>query len=202
MTSRHSVRFFDAQFQQQSREGVLDLNPFETAALPYLCGRVLELGCGMGNLAFAAARNGCSVVALDASPAAIAHIQQRAASERLSVEAILADLQDYSVDGEFDALVSIGLLMYFDRQTALRTLEKIKNQVRPGGLAVINVLTEGTTYLAIFGSDSRYLFAPGEIAARLPGWELLYEEHSCFDAPGDTCKVFDTVIARKPSASA
>ena len=52
----HSVRFFEAQFQRQVSSGEFELNPFERLALPYLSGEVLDLGCGLGNLAVAAAR--------------------------------------------------------------------------------------------------------------------------------------------------
>ena len=79
MNANDSVKFFDTQFQQQARDRDFRLNPFELAALPHLHGRVLDYGCGLGNLAFAAAERGCSVLALDASPAAITHIKQRAA---------------------------------------------------------------------------------------------------------------------------
>ena len=87
MNSNRSIQFFDAQFQQQARNRDFELNPFEMAAIPHLHGRVLDFGCGMGNLAFAAAERGCSVLALDASPAAITHIQRRAAAEALPVQA-------------------------------------------------------------------------------------------------------------------
>jgi len=193
-----SIQFFDTQFQKQAQAGDFQLNPFELAALPYLRGRVLEFGCGMGNLAFAAAQCGCSVLALDASPAAIAHIRQRAAKEKLPVQAELADLQDYPLEGEFDAVVSIGLLMFFDCPTAFRTLEKLKAHVRTGGVAVINVLVEGTTYLDMFDVDHHCLFSPGEMPSRFAGWRLLSSEFSNFEAPGGRTKAFATVIARKP----
>lgn len=52
----HSVRFFDTQFQRQINTSEFELNPFERLTLPYLAGDVLDLGCGLGNLAVAAAR--------------------------------------------------------------------------------------------------------------------------------------------------
>ncbi len=67
----HSVRFFDTQFQRQINTGEFELNPFERLALPYLSGDVLDLGCGLGNLAVAAARAGCRVTALDGSPTGV-----------------------------------------------------------------------------------------------------------------------------------
>ena len=51
-----SIRFFDSQFHRQIEAGDYALNPFERAALPFLRDEVLDLGCGLGNLALAAAR--------------------------------------------------------------------------------------------------------------------------------------------------
>lgn len=44
MNADASIRFFDAQFERQLREAEPALNPFEQRALPWLHGRVLELG--------------------------------------------------------------------------------------------------------------------------------------------------------------
>jgi tellurite methyltransferase len=201
MGSDHSVRFFDKQFEQQIRERNFALNPFELTALPYLQGRVLDFGCGLGNLAFKAAERGCSVLALDASVAAVAHIERRAASEALAVQGVCADLRSYAIAEDFDAIVSIGLLMFFDCATALATLGKLQARVRPGGIAVVNVLVEGTTYRDMFGSDPYCLFGRSDLQRRFQGWDMLRSEPSRFDAPHGTVKVFETVVARKPGVA-
>jgi len=90
MESSASVRFFDAQFERQLAAGELQLNPFEQAALPFLQGHLLDFGCGLGNLALAAARRGCTVVALDGSAAAIAHLQALATARGLPITAVRA----------------------------------------------------------------------------------------------------------------
>jgi len=198
MHDSDSVGFFEAQFQRQLRDRDFRLNPFELAALPHLHGRVLDYGCGLGNLAFAAAERGCTVTALDASPAAIAHIQKRAADESLPVQAFLADLRDHELAGEFDAVVSIGLLMFFDCPTASRALEKLQAHVRAGGIAVVNALIDGTTYLDMFGRSSYCLFPPTELESRFAGWKLIHSEVNDFEAPGGRIKSFATVIAQKP----
>ena len=153
MKPNSSIQFFDKQFQQQARNGDCVLNPFELTAVPHLFGRVLDYGCGMGNLAFASAERGCSVLALDASPAAIDHIQKRAAAESRMVQGKVADLRDYDLDEDFDSVVCIGLLMFFDRPTALRALSNLQDHVREGGIAVVNVLIEGTTYLDMLDTE-------------------------------------------------
>lgn len=200
MTSDASVRFFDAQFQRQLHDGDLQLNPFERRALPWLRGRVLDYGCGLGNLAVAAARQGCSVTALDASPTAIEHLRQRARTESLDLQAFEADLRSHTLEGEFDAVASIGLLMFFDCDTADRKLGELQAHLRPGGVAVVNVLEEGTTYLDMFDPQSHCLFTRAALAERFAGWEILELAHEQYPAPGGQCKAFATLVARKPAA--
>lgn len=202
MATNSSVEFFDTQFRRQLRDGELALNPFERTALPHLHGRVLDFGCGLGNLAVAAARQGCTVVALDASPAAIAHLQRVAAAEALAIEAAATDLRDHAPDGPFDTVVAIGLLMFFDCATAQRQLGRLQACVRPGGAAVVNVLVEGTTYLDMFDGQGHCLFAGDALRQSFAGWDILLDEHQDFDAPRDSRKCFATLIARKPPATA
>jgi tellurite methyltransferase len=198
MKTNLSIQFFDQQFQRQTEQGDYQLNPFELLALPYLSGKVLDLGCGMGNLAIAAARGSCSVLALDASPVAIAQLQNVASKEALPILAQVADLRRYSKEQDFDAVVAIGLLMFFDKETALDSLSALLAMVREGGIAVINVLVEGTTYLDMFDPNAYYLFAQEELNVHFSNWCILHTERHEFPAPGATKKVFHTVIARKP----
>lgn len=202
MANDASIRFFDTQFQRQVRESDLQLNPFELQVLPFLRGRVLDYGCGLGNLALAAARQGCSVLALDGSPTAITHLQARAQADALPVQAERADLRTYAVADDFDAVVSIGLLMFLDCGTAQRQLRDLQQHVRPGGIAAINVLVEGTTFLDMFDPAGYCLFARDELQRRFAGWEVLHSEHQDFPAPGGKVKAFDTLVARKPAAAA
>lgn len=197
MKPSSSVAFFDRQFQQQVAAGDTRLNPFEAAALPHLRGRVLDLGCGMGNLAIAAARRGCSVLALDASATAIAHLRRVARDEGLTLDARQAELRGHQIAGNFDSIVSIGLLMFFDCPAATRLLDEIQDHVVEGGTAVVNLLVEGTTYLDMFEPAGYCLLAPGELARRFEAWDIVLDERSEFVAPGGTKKAFATVVARK-----
>ena len=199
MKTNKSIAFFDKQFKQQVRNQDFTLNPFELAALPHLKGRVLDIGCGMGNLAIAAAQHGCSVVAMDASRSAISHLRQRALAEALPLEAIEADLRNRALTEDFDCVVSIGLMMFFDCPTARRVLATLQARVRPGGIAAINVLIEGTSYLDMFQPGHYCLFTRNEMANHFAGREILHAEFRDFDAPGGTVKSFVTLIARKPS---
>ncbi len=92
-TRNKSVEFFETQFQRQIRQQDYALNPFESLALDYLSGTILDLGSGIGNLSLEAGRRGHRVLAVDASPAAVARINADAQREAISVRAIQTDIE-------------------------------------------------------------------------------------------------------------
>jgi tellurite methyltransferase len=193
-----SVDFFEAQFRRQIASRDFALNPFETLALPFVRGRVLELGCGLGNLSVEAARQGARVVAVDASPAAIAHIAGTSHAGNLGIAAVLADAASWRIAGDYDVVVAIGLLMFMPCEAARALLDEMKRHVRAGGLAIVNVLTEGTTYMDMFDPLGYCLFRRGELERSFGSWATELARDDSFDAPGGTKKVFSTLIARKP----
>jgi tellurite methyltransferase len=197
MITNQSVTFFDTQFQKQVANSDFALNPFEKTALPYVHGHVLDLGCGMGNLSIEAARRGANVLAVDASSTAIKRIQECASAEHLAIDAVLADIAKYKITGHFDAIVAIGLLMFFKRQKALALLADIQEHVAEQGLAIVNVLTEGTTFMGMFEPGNYCLMRQNELEDQFKGWNVLHSIHDSFDAPGNTRKEFATVIAQK-----
>jgi tellurite methyltransferase len=193
---KSALQFFDRQFGKQVEARDYELNPFERATLPHLRGDVLDLGCGLGNLALAAAERSCRVTALDASATAIADLARRAGERGLALEAHCADLRHYVPAGQYDCVVSIGLLMFFSCPDARRLLARLREAVRPGGLAAVNVLIEGTTFMDMFDPEAHCLFGRDELGEAFAGWEVLLSRREDFPAPGGTLKCFHTLIAR------
>ena len=200
MTTNKSVDFFDSQFRKQVADGEFALNPFETACLPFMHGRVLDFGCGLGNLAIAAARRGMDVTAVDASEAAITHIRNTAEAANLRIDAQCADIGNYAITGSFDTIAAIGLLMFFPKDKALALLTRIQTHVAGGGSAIINVLTEDTTFMGMFQPGHFHLFGKNELRERFAGWKILHDAHDDFAAPEGSRKAFATLVAQKPDA--
>ncbi len=192
------LAFFGAQFDRQIASGQFELNPFERLALPYMQGNVLDLGCGLGNLSLAAAKQGARVTAIDACGNAVDSLAQRAIESSLPVWVRQADLEGWRPEEQWDAVSCIGLLMFFERRAALAGLEAVRDAVKPGGAAVVNVLAEGTTYKDMFDPEGYHLFTREQLLAPFSQWNLLEEREDAFDAPGGTVKRFLTAIFRRP----
>jgi SAM-dependent methyltransferase len=100
--------------------------------------RVLDLGCGAGDVAFAAAGlvgpSGC-VVGVDRSPDALARARLRAAQRGLAqVQFVEGDIHDPAPGGPFDAIVErLTLWAVPDPAEVLRRQATV---LRPGGLVI------------------------------------------------------------------
>ncbi|MEJ2173872.1 MAG: class I SAM-dependent methyltransferase [bacterium] len=196
--SSGAVEFFERQFHAQVVGADYARNPFEHAVLPFLHGDMLELGCGLGNLALAAAARGCRVAALDASPVAIADLARRARAQGLELEAHTAELRHFVPSRAYDTVVAIGLLMFFSCGDARALLARLREAVKPGGVIVLNVLVEGTTWLEPFGNRPYCLFARDALSEEFSDWRSLLSRHEDFPAPNAALKRFHTLVAQRP----
>jgi ubiquinone/menaquinone biosynthesis C-methylase UbiE len=95
--------------------------------------RVLDVACGSGNAALAAARRAWgNTVGADFVPALLERGRERAAAERLDVEFVEADAQDLPFDdASFDVVTSVfGAMFAPDQQRAADELLRV---TKPGG---------------------------------------------------------------------
>lgn len=87
---------------------------------------------------------------------------------------------------------------WFPQAEARDALAYIKGLARPGGLAAVNVLIEGTTFMDMFDPAGYYLFRENELQEAFADWVTEYSKFELFAAPKDTIKRFCTVVARRP----
>lgn len=105
---------------------------------------VLDVACGSGNGAIAAARRTWSTVTgVDFVPELLERGRERAAAERLPIEFLEGDAQDLPFeDGAFDVAMSIFGAMFAPDQE--RTAAELLRVVRPGGrIAMANWCPDG-----------------------------------------------------------
>ncbi|GKT17902.1 cyclopropane-fatty-acyl-phospholipid synthase family protein [Acidovorax sp. SUPP2522] len=128
--------------------------------------RVLEIGCGWGALAIALARDtGASVTGLTLSSEQLRHARQRVHEEALT-EHIDLRLQDYrDVEGQFDHIVSIEMLEAVGERYWPAYFQTLKERLRPGGRAVVQVITIADAQFEQYRSTTdfiqRYIFPGG-----------------------------------------
>jgi ubiquinone/menaquinone biosynthesis C-methylase UbiE len=116
------------------------------AALPYLSGQVLELGCGTGNLQYALAGR-AGAIGMDASTQMLRRARARLKRGGRPIRLVLALAQALPFPpASFDSLVATFPSEYIaDRAT----LTEVRRVLRPGGRLVI-------VLAAAFARDSLY----------------------------------------------
>jgi cyclopropane-fatty-acyl-phospholipid synthase len=103
--------------------------------------RLLEIGCGWGSLAIAAAQRGAEVVGLTLSKEQKAWAEERIAAAALS-DRIEIRLQDYRETAEqFDAVASVEMVEAVGERWWGAYLDSIARNLRPGGRAALQFIS-------------------------------------------------------------
>jgi hypothetical protein len=87
--------------------------------------------------------------------------------------------------------------MFFPCSEARALLTQIREAVRPGGIAAVNVLVAETTFMEMFDPKGYCLLERDQLTAAFMGWNPLLSLHEDFPAPGGTIKRFHTLVVRR-----
>ena len=132
--------------------------------------KVLEIGCGWGGFAVAAARRGIQVDGITLSPSQLKWAQNRIERENMTglVNLSLTDYRD--IKGEYDHIVSIEMFEAVGEAYWSDYMAKLHRHLKPGGSAALQVITieEGAfgNYRTKPDFIQRYIFPGGMLPSR------------------------------------
>jgi cyclopropane-fatty-acyl-phospholipid synthase len=141
--------------------------------------RLLEIGCGWGSLAIAAAERGARVTGLTLSTEQKAWAERRIAEQGLQ-DRITILLQDYREHrGHYDALASVEMVEAVGERWWPAYLDAIAGRLRPGGRAALQFIAIRPELFAGYKRSAdfiqTYIF-PGGMLLHEPGFRALAEE--------------------------
>ncbi len=150
--------------------------------------RLLEIGCGWGAVAEAAAARGAQVVGVTLSSEQLAWARERMARAGVAGRTDLR-LQDYRdiPDAPFDAIASIEMFEAVGREYWPAFFATLRDKLKPGGRACIQTITirddlferyvAGTDFIQQYIFPGGLLPSPGEFrkAARAAGLDVVGE---------------------------
>jgi cyclopropane fatty-acyl-phospholipid synthase-like methyltransferase len=167
----------------------------QTAEAGLVRGRVLDIGCGTGELACHLAARGHPVVGIDAAPTAVASARRKAMERGLDVEFRVADALDPPGIGRFDTVVDSGLFHVFGDAGRARYVDVLRSLLGPGGHALVLCFADTAP-----GRGGPRRVSPGEIReafAERDGWTVEWVRESVFETRGGTVPAYLSLVTRR-----
>ena len=150
--------------------------------------RVLDVACGRGRHAIAAASLGAAVTAVDADHERIAAARRVARS--LPIEWVHADLRTYQLPpGSFDVVMVFN---YLDRSR----MPELREAVRPGGHLLCETFLEWQREHGWGPTSDDHLLKPGELVRLVEPLEIILAREA-LDFVGGRPMAVASVLARR-----
>jgi tellurite methyltransferase len=170
--------------------------------------RILDLGCGEGRNAFYLAGLGHDVTAVDISAAGIAKLAELAKSSGLTILTEVRDLNEYSIEGEWDLVMAHGVIDYLENAVWRELCAEIRRHTVPGGFNAYTCMLFTDEHPApkeFRDAGFKHTLTAGELVATYDGWEIVrHDRYVKWDQhPGIPihCHPVDKLVARRPDAA-
>jgi SAM-dependent methyltransferase len=156
-------------------------------------GPLLDLACGRGRHALAAARLGIRVLALDRDRAALAALASTARAEALPVAPLRADVErPPRLPLAAGRLGAVLVFRFLCRELA----PELASCLAPGGLLVYETFTIHQREVAYGPRNPAFLLRPGELPRLFPGLEVLELEEGW--TAGARPEALARLVAQRP----
>ncbi len=159
ITARQQATWATGDFHEVARQVVPVSDTLVHDVDPHAGQRVLDVACGSGNAALAAARRYCETSGIDYVPALIDRARIRAEAERTPIDFRVADAQALPYgDATFDATLSVfGVMFAPDQEKAAAELLRV---TKPGGRIGLSCwMPEGMVF-EFFGVHAKHAPPP------------------------------------------
>lgn len=131
--------------------------------------RVLDVACGSGRHAIAAAQRGADVVAVDADRDKLRQAERQARRQRLNIRWVEADLtRDPLPSGPFDVVMMFN---YLDRSR----MPKFIDAISPGGHFLAETFLDWQRALGWGPTSDKHLLQSGELISLVEPLEIILE---------------------------
>ena len=153
--------------------------------------RVLDLACGEGRHALAAAALGANVGAVARDTETLAAGRELATARGLSVDFECTDLEGpWPAFGAFDAVLTFN---YLDRSR----MPDVVACVGPGGVLIMETFLEAQLELGWGPSDPAHLLRPGELSQLVRPLEVVHGREVLEPVDAERWRAVASVVARR-----
>lgn len=163
--------------------------------------KLLDIGCGEGKDAVYMAQRGFDVTAFDITESGIRKTKRLAEMRGVSVNAFVADINDFDPEGPFDMIYSTGTIQYLRDENKAAFFDKLNRITAENGLVYFNVFVEKPFLpLPPDWDHNEKMWKTGELFAYFADWKIHKIDEVIFDddssgVPHKHC--MDSILAEK-----
>ena len=152
-------------------------------AMPPAAGiTLLDIGCGEGRNAVYLARQGYTVSAFDISPNGIDKALRYAREAGVTVDAFVANINEYRLDKPYDILFATGSLHYMPPEVRDEVFANYRQFTNPNGLNALSVfVTKPFIEPAPDAEKTAHPWKSGELFMQYHDWMIEFCDEEIFD---------------------
>lgn len=168
------MNMWDERFKSEKYVYGTEPNVFLKKMQPLLSGEVLSIAEGEGRNAVHLAKQGLDVTAWDYAASGLDKVEKLAAQEGVRLETKMVDLAEAEwQQNRWNGVVNI--FGHFPGNVRLKTLEGVKEAVKPGGHFIAEVYSHyQIPYESGGPKDLDFLYRPEDFLGKFNDWRILH----------------------------